>query len=468
LYRREDTTSATHRKAVLVGVARGGEPGYLVEEHLDELAQLARTAGVVPAGRAVQRRPAPDSATFIGRGKAEEVAAAASTLGADLVLFDDDLTGSQVKNLEKLMDRQVMDRSSLILEIFELRARTREARTQVELARLNYLLPRLTRRWRHLSRQAGGIGQRGGEGEKQIEADRRMLRHRIRRLERDLEKIERTREVQRRGRRGTVTVSLAGYTNAGKTTLFNRLTDAGAHAEDKLFATLDSKLRRGALDAGRVVVFADTVGFIRKLPHHLVSSFRSTLAEVTDADLVLHVIDRSHPLWDDQAAVAEGVLADLGVEPGRVLRVYNKGDRVEAAPPAGHLEADGGVWASAATGEGLEPLKAEIARRLDRLERLGVEAGAAWPAYAGDGHGDAGEPGSPRPPASDAASGARVAEGGERVPAGRGRGAARGRAAAEPGAAGPPDDNPFAGFLDDEDDRETARLTPAGAGSRRR
>jgi GTP-binding protein HflX len=194
LYRREDTTSATHRKAVLVGVARGGEPGYLVEEHLDELAQLARTAGVVPAGRAVQRRPAPDSATFIGRGKAEEVAAAASTLGADLVLFDDDLTGSQVKNLEKLMDRQVMDRSSLILEIFELRARTREARTQVELARLNYLLPRLTRRWRHLSRQAGGIGQRGGEGEKQIEADRRMLRHRIRRLERDLEKIERTRD----------------------------------------------------------------------------------------------------------------------------------------------------------------------------------------------------------------------------------------------------------------------------------
>ena len=317
MYSQPTEPKAAHRRAVLVGLARDGQPGFLVEEHLDELAELASTAGVEVVGREIQNRHAPDPASFIGRGKAEAVGELAAREESDLVIFDDDLTANQVKNLEKLMDCQVMDRSALILEIFNLRAHTREARTQVELARLNYLLPRLTRRWKHLSRQVGGIGVRGGEGEKQIEADRRILRHRIQRLERDLEKIERTRDIQRRSRRGAVEVAIAGYTNAGKSTLFNRLTDAGALAENRLFATLDSKLRRGAVAPGRVLIFADTVGFIRKLPHHLVSSFRSTLGEIAAADLVLHLIDRSHPLWEDQMTVAEGVLADLGVAPER-------------------------------------------------------------------------------------------------------------------------------------------------------
>jgi GTP-binding protein HflX len=338
----------------------GGLPGHVVEEHLDELVELVESAGGQAVGRALQRRKAPDPGTFVGRGKVAEIGLAARHLGAEVVLFDDDLTPSQVKNLEGLLELAVMDRSALILEIFNQRARSREAQTQVELAQLRYLLPRLTRRWSHLSRQVGGIGQRGGEGEAQLEVDRRMLRQRIRRLEKDLEKIERTRRVQRRGRRGMISVALAGYTNAGKTTLFNRLTRAGARAEKRLFATLDPRLRRGSLQDGRVVVFADTVGLIRKLPHHLVSSFRSTLEEITTADLVLHVIDRSHPQWQEHTTVAEEVLGDLGVPPERVVRVFNKSDLLPASAVGNGDE----IWVSAVTGEGLEMLKSELARIL--------------------------------------------------------------------------------------------------------
>jgi len=396
LYNREDRRSARPRKAFLVGLIQGAQPGFLAEEHLDELAELATSAGVQVTGRALQRRRSPHPATFIGRGKAKEVGAAADRLGADLVLFDDDLTGSQVKNLEEETDRQVMDRSGLILEIFSQRARTREARTQVELARLQYLLPRLTRRWEHLSRQAGGIGVRGGEGEKQIEADRRMLRQQIKKLEKDLEKIERTRDVQRRGRSDVVTAALAGYTNAGKSTLFNQLTGAGARAENRLFATLDSKLRRGAVESGRVLVFADTVGFIRKLPHHLVSSFRSTLGEITEADLVLHVVDRSHPLWEDQMTVADEVLADLGVDKERVIRVFNKTDRLAEGERGGYGPTDA-VWVSALTGEGLDELKAELARRAEWLARgiRGVHRGEGGAAGDSGEPEEAGEPGEP-------------------------------------------------------------------------
>ncbi|HEY4591980.1 MAG TPA: GTPase HflX, partial [Thermoanaerobaculia bacterium] len=329
----EETRFARPRRAFLVGLVLPGQPGYVVEEHLDELAQLADTAGAVVVGRAVQSRKAPDPATFIGSGKAEEIGDAARELGADLLLLDDDLSGSQVKNLEEATKLSVMDRSALILDIFDLRAQSREARTQVELARLKYMLPRLTRQWSHLSRQGGGFGQRGGEGEKQLEQDRRVLRNRIRRLEEDLEKIERTRGVQRRGRDGVPSVALTGYTNAGKSTLFNRLTSAGALAENRLFATLDAKLRRGQVDGSRSAVFADTVGFIRKLPHHLVSSFRSTLGEITAADLVLHVVDRSHPRWQEQAEVAEAVMDELGVDRERVIRVFNKSDLVPAEEP---------------------------------------------------------------------------------------------------------------------------------------
>jgi GTPase len=359
LHNLEESRIARSRRAFLVGLVLPGQPGYVVEEHLDELAQLADTAGAVVVGRAVQSRKAPDPATFIGSGKAEEIGEAARELGADLLLFDDDLSGSQVKNLEEATKLSVMDRSAVILDIFDLRAQSREARTQVELARLKYMLPRLTRQWSHLSRQGGGFGQRGGEGEKQLEQDRRVLRNRVRRLEEDLEKIERTRGVQRRGRDGVPSVALTGYTNAGKSTLFNRLTAAGTLAENRLFATLDAKLRRGQVDGARTAVFADTVGFIRKLPHHLVSSFRSTLGEITAADLVLHVVDRSHPRWQEQAEVAEAVMDELGVDRGRVICVYNKSDLVPAEEPR-----NGALWVSAATGEGVAELKAELARRL--------------------------------------------------------------------------------------------------------
>ena len=359
-------TQAKTRRALLVGLIRPGQPGYVVEEHLDELEDLAASNELEAIGRLIQKRRSPDAATFIGRGKTDELALAADDLRAELVIFDDDLSPSQVKNLEDKIKATVIDRSALILDIFVQRARTREARTQVELAQLEYLLPRLTRRWTHLSRQVGGIGVRGGEGETQLEADRRMLRHRIKHLKKELAKIDKTRELQRRNRRQARTVALAGYTNAGKSTLFNRLTRAGVHVEDRLFATLDSRLRRGALDGQKTAVFSDTVGFIRKLPHHLVASFRSTLGDIVEGDLVLHVIDRANPRWEEQADVGDEVLADLGVEPGKVLRVFNKIDLLGERPlPNAGVDENGDLWLSAETGDGIARLKAELLRRLE-------------------------------------------------------------------------------------------------------
>ncbi len=355
------TTPGSRRRAYLIGLVLPGQPAWLVEEHLAELAALADTAGAEVVGQSVQARRAPDPRLYVGGGKAETIAAAASGLGADLAIVDDDLSGSQSRNLGQALGFEVIDRSELILRIFEQRARSREARTQVELARLRYELPRLARRWGHLSRQAGGIGVRGGEGETQLEADRRVLRRRIANLERELVKIDRMRRVQRRGRRDVPVIALAGYTNAGKSTLFNLLTRDGTLAEDRLFATLDARLRRGVLEpAGRPVVFADTVGFIRKLPHHLVASFRSTLDEIVEADLVIHVVDRSHPRWEDQRQVAEEVMAELGVVPDRILPVFNKIDRLD---PTERL--DPAVLAvSAVTGEGLSHLRAALSARL--------------------------------------------------------------------------------------------------------
>lgn len=363
--------SVVGRRAILVGL-RTTQPAWLVEEHLDELEELARSAGAEVASRSVQRRAHPDPATFIGAGKAEEIGAEAKATGADLMVVDDELSPAQIRNLEKVAELPVLDRAALILEIFRQRARTNESKKQVELAQLQYLLPRLTRRWTHLSRQGGSRGVRGGEGESQLEADRRVLRRRIRQLEREIVTIARTREVQRRGRREIPQVALAGYTNVGKSTLFNRLTKAGAVAQDMLFATLDAKLRRGSV-GGHEVVFSDTVGFIRKLPHHLVASFRSTLEEVVEADLVLHVIDRANPRFEEQLEVAEEVLAELGVERERILRVMNKIDRIDGAEPRADRDE---VWLSASTGAGLEGLKLVI------RERLGL-AVPAWEAQLG-------------------------------------------------------------------------------------
>ena len=244
----EETRSQRPRRAFLVGLALPGPPGYVVEEHLDELAQLADTAGAEVVGRAIQSRKAPDPATFIGRGKAEEIGETARGLGAELLIFDDDLSGSQVKNLEEATELLVMDRSALILDIFDQRARSREARTQVELARLKYMLPRLTRQWSHLSRQGGGKGTRGGEGEKQLEQDRRVLRARVRRLEADLEKIERTRGVQRRGRTGSADRGADRLYQRRQVDPVQPSDPAGTLAEDRLFATLDAKLRKGSVD----------------------------------------------------------------------------------------------------------------------------------------------------------------------------------------------------------------------------
>jgi len=383
---------AGRRRAFLLGMVLPGHSASDVEEHLDELAALADTAGADTVGRALQARPHPDPRAFFGRGKAEAVAEEIRRLGADLAIVDDDLNGSQAKNLGDLLGVELLDRSGLILRIFESRARSAEARTQVQLARARYELPRLVRQWEHLSRQAGGIGVRGGEGETQLEADRRILRRRIGRLERDLQRIEKMRRVQRSGRSGVPVVALAGYTNAGKSTLFNRLTSDATLAEDRLFATLDARLRKGRLPGiASPVVFADTVGFIRKLPHHLVASFRSTLDEVVAADLVLHVVDRSHPRWDDQKEVAEEVMRELGVEPGREIVVLNKADRL-AGPTS---LADGEALVSAESGYGIERLRSILAERL-RRERPELRGAGAEPGCASGGDFVAEDPAAPR------------------------------------------------------------------------
>jgi GTP-binding protein HflX len=332
----------------------------VAEEHIDELVQLVQTAGGTVTGRVLAKRPAPDPATYVGKGKAEEIRSLAQQTGATLIVFDDELTPAQVRNLEKLIggEVKVIDRSALILDIFAGRARTREARTQVELAQLEYMLPRLTRAWSHLERQAGGIGTRG-VGETQLELDRRIVRTRIARLKEELGRIEKTRGTQRKGRTA-YTVALVGYTNAGKSTLFNRLTSGETLAMDKLFATLDAKTQRIAAEMPRETVVVDTVGFIRKLPHDLVASFRSTMEEAVAADLVLHVIDVSHPQYAEQREVGEQVLTDLGVDLGRVIEVYNKGDRIEE-----HFELRRrkSLVVSALTGDNIEQLVETIRER---------------------------------------------------------------------------------------------------------
>ncbi len=345
---------------MVVGLCLAGARRSDVEAHLDELEQLVATAGGETVARLVQERRAPDPATLLGRGKLAELAALVKERGITLVVFDDDLSPGHVRQVEAVLGEgvKVLDRSAVILDIFALRARTREAQTQVELGQLTYLLPRLTRRWRHLSRQAGGIGTRG-VGETQLESDRRAIRRRIAVLQRRLAEIERERAVQRRRRQALASVALVGYTNAGKSTLFTRLTGAATLVEDRLFATLDPRVRRAVVGEDLVVTVADTVGFIRKLPHHLVASFRATLAEASLAEVVVHVVDCSHPAWAEQLAVGEEVLASLGVDPRGCIVALNKIDRVGGAvPPA--VPDRRCVAVSALVGSGLEALRGAV------------------------------------------------------------------------------------------------------------
>ena len=326
-------TKAEERRerAVLVGVERPGLP-WPLESSLAELERLADTAGADVVATTTQRLDAPNPRTFVGTGKADEIAELARSHEADLVIFDDELTPSQQANLEKVMDKsvKVIDRTALILDIFALHATSKEGRLQVRLAQNQYLYPRLRGMWAHLAsnRMGGGVGSRFGEGESQLEVDRRMVRKRITSIRRELERLSDVRSLQRESRYGSgmFKVALAGYTNAGKSSLINRLTGADVLSYDKLFATLDSTTRKFELPEGREVTVTDTVGFIRKLPHQLVESFKSTLDEVREADLLLHVVDISHPSFEEQIAVVKQTLQEIGAGDKPVFLIFNKID----------------------------------------------------------------------------------------------------------------------------------------------
>lgn len=335
-------------------------------EFLDELESLTRTAGGVVVDRWVQDRRRPDTACFIGRGKAHELAQRVRELGADLVIFDDDLSPAQVRELERILEARVIDRSGLILDIFAGRARTREARTQVQVAQLEYLLPRLAGRWTHLSRQRGGIIGMRGVGEKQIEIDRRLIRRKLGRLREALGRIETGRRQRRESRDGLPRVAVVGYTNVGKSSLVNALAGADCRVEDRLFSTLDPRVRRIDLGGNTHALLVDTVGFLRKLPHHLIASFRSTLEETSGADLLLNVVDVSHPAFEEQLRVTREAIADLGAAGCPEVLVFNKIDRLESAGLEGRLRSlyPEAAYVSAARGWGLEELRERMRRAL--------------------------------------------------------------------------------------------------------
>jgi len=309
---------------VLVGVIRNDQDPELAEEYLDELAFLVETAGAETKAVYTQRLEVSHPKTFIGSGKLAEVKAFVQEEEIDMVIFDDELTPSQLRNIEREMKCRILDRTNLILDIFAGRAQTAHAKTQVELAQYQYLLPRLTRMWTHLERQRGGIGMRG-PGETEIETDRRIIRDKISKLKNQLVKIDKQMAVQRKNRGKMVRVALVGYTNAGKSTLMNRLSKSQVFAEDKLFATLDTTVRKVVVE-NLPFLLSDTVGFIRKLPTHLVESFKSTLDEVREADILLHVVDVSHPNFEDQIRVVEETLSELGTENIPTFMVFNKVD----------------------------------------------------------------------------------------------------------------------------------------------
>lgn len=366
-----DTRNRKTERVFLVGVElksarhRNGSDS----ETLHELAELAATAGGQVVGEGLQKLVAPCASTYIGKGKATQFAEYCRQSEVDTVIFDDELSPAQSRNLEKLFNCKVLDRTSLILDIFAQRARTREGKMQIELAQLQHLLPRLTRYWGHLSRQKGGIGMRGGEGETQLETDRRRVQDRIAKITRDLDTVRRQRSTQRNARQRNQwpLASIVGYTNAGKSTLLNQLTGAEVLAEDKLFATLDPTTRRLRLPTNQNVLLTDTVGFIRKLPHGLVEAFKATLEEVVQADLLLHVVDASHPEAEDQIRAVNDVLKEIGAEGKPTLMVFNKLDQLgpDRSLLSGFIERHpNGVPVSAATGEGIPALLSELGNQL--------------------------------------------------------------------------------------------------------
>ncbi len=340
-----------------------------MRESLDELAELANTAGGQVVGDGLQKLASPSAATFIGKGKADEFALHCRQADVDTVIFDDELSPAQSRNLERVFNCKVLDRTSLILDIFAQRARTREGKLQIELAQLQHLLPRLTRFWGHLSRQKGGIGMRGGEGETQLETDRRRVQDRIARISKDLEVVRRQRSTQRQSRQRNhwALASIVGYTNAGKSTLLNKLTGAAVLVEDKLFATLDPATRRLRLPTNQNVLLTDTVGFIRKLPHGLVEAFKATLEEVVQTDLLVHVVDASHPQAEEQMQAVDAVLREIGAEGKPTLMVFNKIDQLNGNHNvlSGFLERHPhGVAISATSGEGIPALLQQLSTQL--------------------------------------------------------------------------------------------------------
>ena len=315
-------------RCILIGIVLPNQSKWEVIDHIDELKALAETSGAEIVDSFIQNRVKPDPAYFIGKGKLEELSLFIEIQVIDLVIFDDELSPAQNKNIENILKVKVIDRATLILDIFADHAKTNEAKVQVELAQLNYLLPRLTRQWQHLSRQIGGIGTKG-PGETQLETDRRLVRTRISNLKRQLERISHQKKTQRQQRETMFRVALIGYTNAGKSTIMHALTNADVLIENKLFATLDTVVRRLELNSRTEILLSDTVGFIRKLPHHLIASFRTTLAEALEADLLLHIVDITHPAFKDHIEIVNEILEDMNLYKTNILLVFNKVDALK-------------------------------------------------------------------------------------------------------------------------------------------